>query len=46
MRLLTILIASWEVRVDYHYRMTFKIIGNTLSLRRVGTHEVYRNPLI
>ncbi len=34
----------WEVRVDYHYRMTFKIIGETLSLRRVGTHEIYHNP--
>jgi mRNA interferase RelE/StbE len=33
----------WECRVDYHYRMTFKFIDNTIILRSVGTHEIYRN---
>jgi len=34
----------WEARIDYHYRMTFKIDKTVLKLRRVGTHEIYRSP--
>ncbi len=34
----------WEARVDVHYRMTFKIEGELLVMRRVGTHEIYRRP--
>lgn len=35
---------KWEVRVDYHYRMTFEIVEDIIQLSRVGTHEIYRNP--
>ncbi len=34
----------WEARIDLHYRMTFKIEDDLITLRRVGTHEIYRNP--
>lgn len=34
----------WEARIDYHYRMTFKINNEIIKLRRVGTHEIYRKP--
>lgn len=34
----------WEARVDYHFRVTFRIVGDVISVRRVGTHEIYRNP--
>lgn len=34
----------WEARIDYHFRVTFKIERNVLVMRRVGTHEIYRNP--
>jgi hypothetical protein len=33
-----------EARVDLHYRITFQMEGENIVLRRVGTHEVYRNP--
>jgi mRNA interferase RelE/StbE len=34
----------WEARIDYHYRITFKIDKDVVKLRRVGTHEIYRKP--
>ena len=34
----------WEARIDEHYRMTFQIEGDTILIRKVGTHEIYRNP--
>lgn len=34
----------WEGRVDEHYRFTFKIVDDTIVLRAVGTHEIYRKP--
>ncbi len=34
----------WEARVTGSYRFTFKIVGDTYRLRRVGTHEIYRKP--
>lgn len=34
----------WEMRIDYHYRVTFEIKNDVLILRRVGTHEIYRKP--
>jgi len=34
----------WEARIDIHYRMTFEMGSNTLTLRKIGTHEIYRNP--
>lgn len=34
----------WEVRVTLGYRITFQIVGETLVLRRVGTHDVLKEP--
>jgi len=34
----------WEIYVDYHYRMTFKVEDGKAILRNVGTHQVYDNP--
>lgn len=34
----------YEARVTGSYRMTYKIVGETLRLRRIGTHEIYRSP--
>lgn len=34
----------FEARVDIHYRVTFKIEGDCIVMRRVGTHAIYRNP--
>lgn len=35
----------WEARVDRFYRFTFKIIADTIFLRRVGTHDkTLKNP--
>jgi hypothetical protein len=34
----------WEFSVTIHYRVTFEPKGDGLWLRRVGTHEVFRNP--
>lgn len=34
----------WEMRVDYHFRITFQVDGDVVYLRHVGTHEIYRNP--
>jgi mRNA-degrading endonuclease RelE of RelBE toxin-antitoxin system len=34
----------YEARVDINYRVTFKIIGDTYKMRKVGTHDVLRSP--
>lgn len=34
----------WEGRIDYQYRFTFKLIDETIMLRAIGTHEIYRQP--
>ena len=34
----------WEARVDRSYRFTFKMTGNKIILRVVGTHAIYRKP--
>ncbi len=34
----------WEARIDLHYRMTFTLEHEVITLRRVGTHEIYRKP--
>lgn len=34
----------WEGRVTASYRFTFQIEKNTYILRRVGTHDVLKNP--
>lgn len=37
-------VEKWEVRIDYHYRMTFRMYSGVVELSRVGTHEIYRKP--
>ncbi len=34
----------WEMRITDNYRMTFQMVGDAATLRRVGTHDVLRNP--
>lgn len=34
----------WEVRVTAGYRLTIQIVGDTLVLRRIGGHDVLRQP--
>ena len=34
----------WKGRISRDYRFTFTIDGDTYILRRVGSHEIYRNP--
>ena len=34
----------WEGRVTDSYRLTFQIKGDTCLLRRIGTHDMLRNP--
>jgi mRNA-degrading endonuclease RelE of RelBE toxin-antitoxin system len=34
----------WEGRITESYRFTFQIVGDTYVLRRVGTHDLLRNP--
>ncbi|MBI2918858.1 MAG: hypothetical protein HYY01_12820 [Chloroflexi bacterium] len=34
----------WEVRVTGGYRLTLQIVGDTFLLRRVGGHDVLREP--
>lgn len=34
----------WEARVDGQYRMTFELHDTIIQMRKVGTHEIYRNP--
>jgi len=34
----------WEGRITINYRFTFKIVGETYLLRRIGTHEIYKKP--
>jgi len=34
----------WEGRVSDSYRFTFQVKGDTCLLRRIGTHDMLRNP--
>jgi len=34
----------WEGRVTQHYRLTFRIEGETFLLLRIGTHDLLRQP--
>jgi len=34
----------WEGYVDYHYRFTFEVEGEYYVLRKVGPHNIIRNP--
>ena len=34
----------WEARITRGYRMTLQIVGDTFILRRIGPHDVLRQP--
>ncbi len=34
----------YEVRVTINYRLTYQKMGNTAYLRKIGTHDLLRNP--
>ncbi len=34
----------WEARIDLHYRFIFKMDATSITLRAIGTHEIYRHP--
>lgn len=34
----------WEMRVSDSYRITFQFVTEGVLLRRVGTHNILRNP--
>ncbi|MCB4790709.1 MAG: type II toxin-antitoxin system RelE/ParE family toxin [Elusimicrobia bacterium] len=34
----------FEIRVSSNYRITYQIIGDTAYLRKIGTHDLLRNP--
>ncbi|MBI4688614.1 MAG: hypothetical protein HY756_12720 [Nitrospirae bacterium] len=34
----------WEGYIDFHYRFTFEIDGDFYVLRKVGTHDIIKNP--
>lgn len=34
----------WEGRITQHYRLTFRIEGETLLLLRIATHDLLRHP--
>ncbi len=34
----------WEARISREYRFTFEWVKNTCILRRVGTHNILKNP--
>jgi mRNA interferase RelE/StbE len=34
----------WEASISDNYRITFNVVGNTIILRKIGTHNTLRNP--
>ena len=34
----------WEMSVTMNYRLTFEVEGETVILRRIGTHDILRKP--
>ncbi len=32
----------WEASVSMSYRITYQLAGDTLTLRRIGTHDILR----
>ena len=34
----------WEGRLDQSYRFTFQIQNETYVMRRIGTHDLLKNP--
>jgi mRNA-degrading endonuclease RelE of RelBE toxin-antitoxin system len=35
---------TFEVRISKNYRLTYQKVGDTAYLRKVGTHNLLRNP--
>ena len=35
---------KWEMTITKNYRITFKPVGDTRILRKVGTHDILNNP--
>jgi addiction module RelE/StbE family toxin len=34
----------WEARISHQYRMTFRIVGETCLIRRIGPHDIEKTP--
>ncbi len=34
----------WEMSITMNYRLTFELEGETVILRRIGTHDILRRP--
>ncbi len=34
----------WEMRLSNSYRLTFELSDEAILLRRIGTHDILRNP--
>jgi addiction module RelE/StbE family toxin len=34
----------WEASITDNYLITFNIVGDTIILRKIGTHNILRNP--
>lgn len=34
----------FEIRISKNYRVTYQKIGDTAYLRKIGTHDLLRNP--
>ena len=34
----------FELRISQNYRMTYQKMGNVAILRKIGTHDLLRNP--
>lgn len=34
----------WEMSVTMNYRLTFEVEGERVVLRRIGTHDILRQP--
>ena len=34
----------WEMSVTMNYRITFEVEGDTVILRRIGTHDILKRP--
>ncbi len=34
----------FEIRISKNYRITYQKIGDTAYLRKIGTHDLLRNP--
>ena len=43
-RIITVTVIITKRNIDYHYRFTFEVDGEFYVLRKVGTHDVIKNP--